>query len=238
MIIEKRPYKLCICLWNIDQGFSCQKYGTVLFSTLNTENTMWGTITGGTLGAVYGAAKSTVNNALKSSENAVGEMKDMASDPAGYIENKLDNLSFSSIPGAVSCGLDKALEGLARETGIGHLVDGLVAFVDSVVEICEQILQMIKCTTWLENPTFWSAVSIIYAGRVKRLLKSREDCERFVRGAEFVRAIDDSIVSSMNFLSCAIDTAFLALSRQTKEEIQTTPRVSELKPPNFFHPHH
>ena len=34
----------------------------------------------GASGAIYDAAKSTVNNALKSSENAVGEMKDMASD--------------------------------------------------------------------------------------------------------------------------------------------------------------
>ena len=30
--------------------------------------------------AIYDAAKSTVNSALKSSENAVGEMKDIASD--------------------------------------------------------------------------------------------------------------------------------------------------------------
>ncbi|MGM0655782.1 MAG: hypothetical protein ACQETR_10760, partial [Thermodesulfobacteriota bacterium] len=161
-------------------------------------------------GNALDAGKERVGDLLETPGETINEIGEFLQDPAGYVQDKLSNLSLRDVTSAVSLGLDNVVEGMAREAGLGPLVDGVSAFVDEISDVVDRVLQMVKCAVWVENPTFWAVVAGIYAARAQGIIKSKGDCEQFVTGDEFLRAVGATSVPLLDLLPCAIEAAFLA----------------------------
>src|SRR5262245_23994286 len=120
----------------------------------------------------YDAAKDVAGGAVDLAEDAyetgadlVGDAAEIADDPVGYLEKKLSDFSWNKLTGAVTLGLDDVAAGLAREAGLGPLVDGVSAFADVVGDVMEIVLRFAKCVHWLENSGFWALSAALYAAR-------------------------------------------------------------------------
>ena len=159
-------------------------------------------------GAVKGFkdAANTIVDTTEKIADIPGEVKEFASDPLGYVENEI---SLDRVVHAVSLGLDDVAEGLARKAGLGPLVDGVNAFVSEVSDVVEKLVKLVQCAGWAENPTFWAVSAGIYAGRVSKVIKNKEQCENFVRQGELIDALQIGLDAVLSMLPCAIEAAFL-----------------------------
>ena len=159
-------------------------------------------------GAVKGFkdAANTIVDTTEKIADIPGEVKEFASDPLGYVENEI---SLDRVVHAVSLGLDDVAEGLARKAGLGPLVDGVNAFVSEVSDVVEKLVKLVQCAGWAENPTFWAVSAGIYAGRVSKVIKNKEQCENFVRQGELLDALQIGLDAVLSMLPCAIEAAFL-----------------------------
>ena len=177
----------------------------------------------------YNAAKDVVKgtgHAAKSGVNALGDgakvLYDSGADlideggkffedPLGYIENQLSGLSFEKIAGAVTLGLDDVAEDLARQAGLGPLVDGINQFAEVVGEVVETILRFAKCAHWMENPGFWALSGALYAARSQGWITSKAQCTEFAQKGEILKAVGAN-VPVLDMLPCAAEVAFSAPS--------------------------
>ena len=85
--------------------------------------------------SAYDAGKDVVKGAGGLAEDAsdfstdvAGDAAQIVSEPVGYIEKNLANLSWDKVTGAVTFGLNDVAADLAREAGLGPLVDGVNSF--------------------------------------------------------------------------------------------------------------
>jgi hypothetical protein len=159
---------------------------------------------------VEDGAGEIVDTGIEIIKEAPGEIVEFAQDPVGYVEKELSNLSLSSISHAVTLGLDTVAEGVAREAGLGQLVDGVKSFVDVASDVLSKIVQFVKCACWVENPAFWSIVAGLFAARSTGLIKEKDDCYDLLKRADFLAAIGGNNIPLLAMMPCAIEAAFLA----------------------------
>lgn len=161
-------------------------------------------------GNTYDAALSTIKEIPQAPGRLIDEVQALTQDPAGYIQNKVMNTSFRDVTSAVTLGLDRVAEQTLRDAGLGKLVDGLDAFADVVSDVMAIVLQAVTCSVWIKNPGFHAATAVIYAARVARIIKSKNDAVNFVKGGEFLKAVSTINVPLLDLIPCAIEAAFLA----------------------------
>ena len=136
------------------------------------------------------------------------EIEEIASDPKGYLEEKLTDLAWDQVKGAVTLGLDEVAENLAREAGLGDLIDGIDAFAEVIEDAVAIAMKFIECAKWIENPTFIGLCSVLYAAREAGILTSKSQCEGYVKQADVIRVLGN--VPVLDMLPCAIAIAFVA----------------------------
>jgi hypothetical protein len=69
-----------------------------------------------------------VETGVNTGTGVVDEVGKFANDPVGYVESQLANVAWDAVKGAVGTAFDDVVDRLAREAGMGPLVDGIEAF--------------------------------------------------------------------------------------------------------------
>lgn len=145
---------------------------------------------------------------FKIATKTLNEIDEIASDPKGYLEKELTELAWEQVKSAVTVGLDEVAEKLARDAGLGDLIDGVDAFAEVIEDAVAIAMRFIECAKWLENPTFLGLCGVIYAAREMEILTSKSQCLGFINRPDVKYVIGD--VPVMEMLPCAIEVAFLA----------------------------
>jgi hypothetical protein len=158
-----------------------------------------------------GVAKSGIADIYGAGSDLIKEGEKFAKDPFGYIEDQLSSLSFDKIAGAVTLGLDDVAKDLARQAGLGPLVDGINAFAEVVGDVVEMMLRFAKCAHWMENPGFWALSSALYAARTQGWVTSKAQRKAFAQKGEIIKAVGANI-PILDMLPCAAEVAFTAPS--------------------------